>query len=46
MMGERAKAIGAVLSITSAPGNGTTVTIRWAEAVDVAQTADAEQKVL
>jgi two-component system nitrate/nitrite sensor histidine kinase NarX len=31
MMRERAQAIGALLSITSAPGCGTTVAIRWGE---------------
>ena len=31
MMRERAKAIGATLSITSQPGHGTEIVIRWAE---------------
>jgi two-component system nitrate/nitrite sensor histidine kinase NarX len=32
MMRERAEAVGAVLSVTSQPGHGTDITIRWAEA--------------
>jgi two-component system nitrate/nitrite sensor histidine kinase NarX len=35
MMRERAEAIGATLSIISAPGRGTAITIRWAEGVEV-----------
>ncbi len=35
MMRERAEAIGAVLSVVSEPGCGTTVTVRWAEAPEV-----------
>lgn len=38
MMRERAEAVGAVLSITSQPGHGADITIRW--------TADEEQKAL
>ncbi len=32
MMRERAEAVGAALSVTSQPGHGTDITIRWAEA--------------
>lgn len=38
MMNERAKAVGAVLSITSQPGQGTEIAVRWRET--------AEQKAL